>query len=179
MSARQLQLGEQPDEASGSSESTTGSARDAERALRAKSDSSTAGPPATGSTPGSPTHAVTLWQPWATWIADGLKDIENRTWNPHWMIGARIAIHAGKHFGVSEWPVHVPMLHERAYPRGVVLAVATIADVVTTHDSKWFVGPYGWVLRDVVRLARPVPAKGAQGLWRLPPDVARQIREAA
>lgn len=46
------------------------------------------------------------------------------------------------------------------------------------HDllrDNWFVGPYGWVLTDVVTLATPVPCKGAQGLWALPPDVEAAV----
>ena len=41
--------------------------------------------------------ALTLHQPWATLIADGVKAIETRSWRPpEALIGHRIAIHAGK-----------------------------------------------------------------------------------
>ena len=42
--------------------------------------------------------ALTLHQPWASLIALGPKTVETRSWSaPAWVIGARIAIHAGKH----------------------------------------------------------------------------------
>ncbi len=40
--------------------------------------------------------ALTIWQPWATLIAVGAKPYEFRSWAaPRWVIGKRIAIHAG------------------------------------------------------------------------------------
>ena len=40
--------------------------------------------------------AVTLYQPWASLIAEGIKTIETRSWRPNEsLIGERIAIHAG------------------------------------------------------------------------------------
>ena len=42
--------------------------------------------------------AITLHQPWASLIAEGIKTIETRSWAPpRQLIGQRIAIHAGKH----------------------------------------------------------------------------------
>ena len=41
--------------------------------------------------------ALTLHQPWASLIAEGPKTVETRSWSaPAWVIGQRIAIHAGK-----------------------------------------------------------------------------------
>lgn len=40
--------------------------------------------------------ALTIWQPWATLIAEGVKPYEFRSWRPPArLIGQRIAIHAG------------------------------------------------------------------------------------
>ena len=51
--------------------------------------------------------AITLWQPWASLIADGHKTIETRDWEPpKALIGERLAIHAGKRepdWGSWEW----------------------------------------------------------------------------
>jgi hypothetical protein len=42
-------------------------------------------------------RGLTLFQPWATIVAKGLKPIENRKWAPgRAMIGERFAIHAGQ-----------------------------------------------------------------------------------
>ena len=46
----------------------------------------------------NPVKAVTLYQPWASLIVDLIKYIETRDWSPpKYMIGKRLAIHAGKY----------------------------------------------------------------------------------
>lgn len=48
--------------------------------------------------------AITLKQPWASLVASGLKQVENRTWAvPRSIRGERIAIHAGKGFDSMWW----------------------------------------------------------------------------
>ena len=48
--------------------------------------------------------AISIKQPWASLIAHGIKDIENRTWKcPQKYIGQRVLIHASK---VSATTVH-------------------------------------------------------------------------
>lgn len=37
-------------------------------------------------------------------------------------------------------------------------------------QRRWFFGPIGYLLRDVRALAEPVPCRGWQGFWTLPPD---------
>lgn len=43
--------------------------------------------------------------------------------------------------------------------------------------SPWFSGPIGWVLADKVVLPTPIPCRGAQGLWTVPPDVGVRVRD--
>ena len=53
-------------------------------------------------------YAITLWQPWASLIADGVKQYETRSWKPPWhLLGKRIAIHAAKR-KVREHDYHNP-----------------------------------------------------------------------
>lgn len=40
--------------------------------------------------------------------------------------------------------------------------------------ERWFFGPYGWLMPERVPIA-PVPCRGAQGLWKLPPDVEAEV----
>lgn len=40
---------------------------------------------------------------------------------------------------------------------------------------KWWMGPLGIVLADVVALDAPVPCKGQLGVWRLPDDVEAKV----
>jgi len=47
--------------------------------------------------------AISVRQPWAWFIVQGWKDIENRSWPlPQKYIGKRVSIHAGKHFFPSK-----------------------------------------------------------------------------
>lgn len=130
-------------------------------------------------------RGVTLIRPWAWAVACAGKDVENRTWEaPRAAVGGWLAIHAGQKWDADAVPwirgrvdsrrVGVPAKDEDR--SGVIVAVAQLGAVVTSSDSPWFVGPFGWRLDNVVRLPSPVPCKGAQGLWQLPAGVLDQVR---
>jgi hypothetical protein len=36
----------------------------------------------------------------------------------------------------------------------------------------WWRGPWGWLLEEAVLLPEPIPMRGQQGVWRIPPVVA-------
>jgi len=129
-------------------------------------------------------RALTLHRPWSDAIATGQKRIENRPWKP-WpkIIGRDIAIHAGKQYdhkgarymlrsGIFHPPVDV------LSPTGVV-AIVTVAGFVSEidHENPWFFGPYGWILKNVRRLTKPIHCSGRQGLWRVPNDVVRELQK--
>lgn len=113
--------------------------------------------------------ALTLWQPWASLIADGRKMIETRP-RPWYYVGP-VAIHAGQYvdreaclrFGYDPDTI----------PRGAVLCVVTKTGCVQFPSpyappdayGNFDAGRYGYLLRDVRRLPAPVPAKGKQGYW--------------
>ena len=82
-------------------------------------------------------RATTVWQPWATLIALGVKDKETRGYPPpHKLLGQRIAIHAAKRMvNVATLdPGTVAALEEHGYvwdsdfPMGAVVATAVLAD---------------------------------------------------
>src|SRR5512144_1472468 len=119
--------------------------------------------------------ALTLKQPWAWAVAYVGKDVENRTWRTTHR--GLIAIHAG---GRSDREAILPnrIRHPRAGELvfSAVVAVAEITDVVDHSRSKWFFGPYGFVLLNVVRLPTAVPCPGWLGLWTLPVDVEKRVK---
>lgn len=145
--------------------------------------------------------ALTLKQPWAWAVACAGKDVENRSWRPpDSLLGQRIAIHAGLSFDHDGdlaichlAPPNVAIPGPADHVRGAVVAVATLAGWVrgdgqfylmrgvdtflpiASSRSPWFFGLYGWMLIDVVALPEPVPCKGAQGLWDLPPDIEQAV----
>jgi hypothetical protein len=40
--------------------------------------------------------------------------------------------------------------------------------------ERWFFGPYGWLMPERIPIA-PVACRGAQRLWKLPPDVEAEV----
>lgn len=106
-------------------------------------------------------RALSVRQPWAALIVDGVKDVENRTWStPH---RGPLAIHAAR------TPVEViasrsPLEH---YTFGAVIGVVDLVDVVRNHPSEWSIdGCYHWLLARPRRLrGGPVTVRGRLGLF--------------
>ncbi|HUU60205.1 MAG TPA: hypothetical protein VMZ50_11730 [Phycisphaerae bacterium] len=135
--------------------------------------------------------AITLWQPWATWIADGLKVIETRTHARfRCLVGHRIAIHAGRRWDDTAiraamwvspvgWWAQLKQSAQRARSvRGMVVCTATVRDFQVLHEGH---SPaalincrgthrYGLFLQDVRPVVPPVPARGHQGIWQWNPQ---------
>ncbi len=127
--------------------------------------------------PDLPEFAISIRQPWAWAILHAGKDIENRDWVTRFR--GPVAIHAAKGMTLREFfdamsfmetvaPVDLPSTD---LPRGGIVGVAEIVDCVNRSSSPWFVGRWGFVLRN----ARPVPfvpCRGKLGLfrWEASPD---------
>lgn len=66
-------------------------------------------------------------------------------------------------------------------PFGAVVGVAQYAGAVVEGDAParaaggWFVGPFGWTVRDAFEIA-PLPYAGAQGLFRLEAEALAEVR---
>lgn len=133
--------------------------------------------------------AITIWQPWASFIAHGWKSIETRR-HPRFapLVGRRIAIHAGRRWDdiafarASRWLLEIDWLLEAGFERraraaaGCVVATAFVREhrlLVSMADCApalcWAPGSWGLVLEDVRALATPVPATGRQGIWQWTP----------
>ena len=123
--------------------------------------------------------ALSLWQPWASLIADGRKKIETRSWKT--LYRGELAIHA------SAGNLDRDMALEFGYvwkdlPLGAVLCVVDLFDCHIMTD-KWIEtveredpfeysaghyepGRYAWHLRVTRVLPKPILAKGKQMLWK-------------
>lgn len=122
--------------------------------------------------------ALTVRQPWAWALMEGGKDIENRTWATTYR--GPLAIHAAAGMTQQEYRRATDYLQRvvgvpyAAIPKkadlsfGAFLGTVQLADCVTTWDSPWFEGPYGFVVKTPRRLDQPIPAKGRLGLWDWP-----------
>jgi len=141
-------------------------------------------------------RALSWWQPWASFVAVGLKTIETRGRLTH--VRGRFAVHAAARkyidaladllakSGVNprEWGL------DEELPLGAIVAVATLEDCVPVdarhsrligmqyHEScfgNYSAGRFAWLLRDVVRLKVPIPCRGRQGWFYLPPDAEAEL----
>ena len=127
-------------------------------------------------------RALSIRQPWADLILFGHKDIENRSWTPPArLLGQRILIHAGKQVDISwsnmiSWlrmqQLHNPDIERdmlRGYDparQGALLGEVTLASCVTSSPSRWFQGPFGFVLSDPTPFGTPEPCRGMLGFFR-------------
>jgi glutathione S-transferase len=75
--------------------------------------------------------------------------------------------------GPSLPPVTLGELRSRG---GYIVGRFEIADCVRACASAWFVGPNGWMLRNAVAFAQPIPCRGARQLFPVPGDVLARIR---
>ena len=129
---------------------------------------------------------ITLYEPWATLIAEGVKRFETRSWRTSYT--GLLAIHAGKtidHFflgkcqreGLITGPVNP----------GTIVAVATLNRCWRTEDirealrrDELTVGDFrdnrwAWELDSVARLREPIALKGSMGLWSVSGQLQREI----
>ena len=149
--------------------------------------------------------AITIKQPWASLIVEGIKDIENRTWKcPQKYIGQRVLIHAS----ASKTLDHTPLdeiyseqqlsdllsrfteyeLCEREYPHGAIIGSVEIVDCVINHPSIWAektpldrqlenICIWNWILAYPTEFPEPIPCKGKLSFWDYPNILAEPEEE--
>jgi hypothetical protein len=61
--------------------------------------------------------------------------------------------------------------------RGGIIGIVDLIDVVERHRSKWFSGPYGFVLANPRPLKKPIAMAGKLSLWEIPPAAVKSIRK--
>lgn len=126
--------------------------------------------------------AISIKQPWASLIAYGIKDIENRTWScPKKYLGQRVLIHAAMTTVKEGWKAltreqlkkvipHKNKLYgdNEELPHGAIIGSVVITDCVQNHPSVWAEkGVWNWVLKDAVLFDKPIlDVKGKLGFWK-------------
>jgi ASCH domain len=127
--------------------------------------------------------ALSVRQPWAWLIANGFKDIENRSWDTSYR--GLILIHAGKQIdtdfsyvaanSILGWSdENWPNLGE--FNKGGIIGYAYLVDVVTQHTSPWFEGPNGFVLKNAHPLFF-IPMPGQLGLFDVTSEIEAVVKE--
>jgi hypothetical protein len=113
--------------------------------------------------------AISIKQPWASFVIEGIKDIENRNWFTYHR--GLLYIHTGKGFDlqgaklVSElYPEYKEIIEQSKYIRGGIIGHVHMIDCVTNHNSPWFHGEYGFVLTSPKKMAYH-EMKGQLGLF--------------
>lgn len=139
-------------------------------------------------------RALSLWQPWASAIALGIKTVETRAWSTKYR--GPLLIHATQRFprearefaaterALGRLPPRLPL--------GAVVAVATLVDVRPTEEvalevsalerlyGDYTPGRWAWMLSDVrpLAVAELFGATGLQGLWTPDEGMIEQARAA-
>ncbi len=111
--------------------------------------------------------ALSIQQPWAWAILRAGKDIENRTWGTK--VRGRVLVHAGKRvdYDAYQWLSEgTGLVAPRNLPTGGIVGSVEIVDCVCSSTSGWFVGPYGFVLRDPQPMEF-VPCVGRLGFFEV------------
>ncbi|MBR1376932.1 MAG: ASCH domain-containing protein [Bacilli bacterium] len=121
---------------------------------------------------------ITIKQPWASLIAEGIKEYEFRTWKTKYR--GDILIHAGK--GIDKKAMKKFECYNLDYPSGCIIAKATLTDCILVdeesrkmlnrknplvysniiNDLNW--KGYGFKLENVEKV-KPIDINGKLSLW--------------
>lgn len=106
--------------------------------------------------------ALSIQQPYAWLIANGHKDIENRSWPTNYR--GWVLIHAGKRFNKEfDGEIDLPSEYDAGLPdyfdMGGIVGKAEIVGCVSESRSPWFHGRFGFLIRN----ARPLPFRPCLG----------------
>ena len=134
---------------------------------------------------------ITVKQPWASLIVEGIKDIENRTWKTN--LRGRVLIHAGMSKTTGLIVRYLNTEQHKAFrerfgfsgldflePKGAIIGSVEIVDCVEYHKSIWaeksidiydqfsldrHEAIYNWVLANPIKFDKPIPCKGKLSFW--------------
>ena len=121
--------------------------------------------------------ALTVKQPWATLISEGIKKYEFRSWKTNYR--GKILIHAGA--GIDKEKLKEFKKLNLDYPKKRIVAVAEIEDCLELTDelndkiikekniaygNKKRTG-YAWKLKNIKKINNPKEINGKLGLWNV------------
>lgn len=121
---------------------------------------------------------ITLKQPWATLVAEGLKKYEFRSWKYNYR--GEILIHAGK--GIDAVAMNKFKNSNLEFPSARIIAKVNIVDCIELNEdiNKKIISEnpmvygnktdrtgYAWVLNNVEKINSREPVSGKQGIWNI------------
>lgn len=131
--------------------------------------------------------ALTIWQPWASLLAMGLKKYETRSWKTNHR--GPMAIHAAKKpikevekFLLPEAYIEIMKLLEnkplKDMPTSCIVGIGKLAECHLIDEEfikklspiekllgDYTPGRYAWEFKEMKPLSLPLAAKGSQGIW--------------
>lgn len=118
---------------------------------------------------------ITLKQPWATLVAEGIKQIEFRSWKTNYR--GKLLIHAG--VGVDKEAMKKYENLNFDYPSGLIVAETELVDCLyldeklnesiisqnnIAYGSRYRTG-YAWILSNTKKINSDKKIKGQLGIW--------------
>ena len=123
---------------------------------------------------------ISIHQPWADLIVDRKRRLEIRKWTtPHRGI---LLIHASL---TVDWP-ECDRLGVTPSEKGAIIGASELTSIHELTEQKWVVlrslhledGPlpygdntFGWFLKNAYRFKKPIPFRGALGIFNVPDDL--------
>lgn len=118
---------------------------------------------------------LTIKEPYATLIINGIKKYEFRTWKTNYR--GKLLIHAG--LSTDNTRMKELSTYNLKYNNGNILGEVTLVDCILVDElmdallnkenplvyGKDHVGIYAWKLSDPIIYDNPIPVKGKLGLW--------------
>lgn len=114
---------------------------------------------------------LSIRQPWAHLIVNGIKDVENRVWAPAYrgtlLIHGGLTVHRAAFSYLARW--HGIDVDPSELQLGVILGAVDLVDCRKMRTSRWHRrGDFGWYLENPRRLRTPIPYKGQLKLFEVP-----------
>ncbi|MDF5716487.1 MAG: ASCH domain-containing protein [Rhizonema sp. NSF051] len=135
-------------------------------------------------------YAITLWEPWATLLAKGIKQVETRSWHPHrnMKLPQTILIHAASRpvrrtelYAVYQ-SIGINIPGPGSFPLSAIIGAVNfdnyflMTEEIIAQTSRveracglWLPGRWGWNCSNPILFDQPIPCKGQQLFWK--PDV--------
>lgn len=122
--------------------------------------------------------AITIKEPFATLVKDGIKIYETRSWKTKYR--GELYIHAGKSISKSNnVPTAINYLKSEMKPGYILCKVKLVDCIEMTSDfidyikdntneedyGRYEIGRYAWKMEVIEVLKEPIPCKGQLGLW--------------
>ncbi len=131
--------------------------------------------------PGDMIPCLSIRQPYAWLIVQGIKPVENRTWRTNFR--GRVLIHAGVTYAKRDFADDFERWEGQGYPRtreemvGGIVGEAVIVDCVKEHPSPFFFGPHGFVLAQAKAYPKLIAFGGRLGFFGVPAALVDGVGE--